>query len=272
MFNNETKVVELDGYTFFYVYDFLPPDVMEDLVRCVEVDTNAEQYDQAWEVRKAKEIFKNEMTAEEWRRWSHVLGVTDDLTKPYLEEKGFWNAYHVRLQYYLQEYLKVAGLSYPTIEWASTWFLRSKNITYTDLEKFHKPYDESGKIYVDKQHHTHLKTHVVGCVYYLKSPSETYGTAVEFNGHKFISPGKENSILFFDPRLPHSRTVPSPELSAYPRHAVITDFKVEEQLGNIQTLITSLRERSVMRRWEKLGIKPDLARLTNLQCNAPVID
>jgi hypothetical protein len=257
MFANETKTVKIGGHTFFYVYDFLPPDVVENLVKCVEVDTNQGKHDQAWEVKRAKELLEKKMNHDQWRSWSSTLGPTDDLTMDFLQEQHFWSFYYVKLQYYVQQYLNAAELQYPDLEWASTWFLRSKNNTAQELAKFHKPYDDTGKIFIDKQHHTHIKTHVVGCVYYLKSPSEHYGTAIEFDNHKFISPGKENSLLIFDPRVPHSRTVPSPELSEYPRHAVVTDFKVKEKFGRLTDIITKMRERSAMRRWNKLSAIED---------------
>jgi len=253
MFNNETKTVRVGNYTFYYVYDFLPPDVVESIVKCVEVDTNQGKHDQAWEVKRAKELLERKMSQEQWRSWSNILGVTDDLSVDFLQKQHFWRFYYVKLQYYVQQYLNIAGLNYPDLEWASTWFLRSKNNTLEELAKFHKPYDDTGKIFVDMHHHTHVKSHVIGCVYYLKSPSELYGTAIEFDEHKFISPGKENSLLIFDPRVPHSRTVPSPEFSDYPRHAVITDFKIQEKLGRLTDIITQMRERSIIRRYEKLG-------------------
>lgn len=254
MFANETKTVKVGNYTFFYVYDFLSPDIVDALVKCVEIDTNQGYHDGAWEVKRASEFIQQEITQDQWRSWSNTLGVTENLSIDFLQKQHFWCFYYVKLQYYVQEYLKAAGLSYPDLEWSSTWFLRSKNNTAEELAKFHKPYDDTGKIYVDKQHHTHEKTHVVGCVYYLKSPSDCYGTAIEFDDNKFISPGRENSLLIFDPRLPHSRTVPAPGFSDYPRHAVITDFQIKENLGRLTGMITQMRERGVIRRWKKSSI------------------
>jgi len=255
MFTNETKAVKVGNYTFYYVYDFLPPDVVENLVRCVEVDTNQGKHDFEDPTRQVEHAKKaiEKINQDQWREWNNVLGPTDQLAAEFLQKQYFWGFYYTKLQYYVQQYLATTGLQYPDLEWASTWFLRSKNSTAQELAKFHKPYDDTGKVFVDKQHHTHLKTHVVGCVYYLKSPSELYGTAVEFDGYKFISPGKENSLLIFDPRVPHSRTVPSPEFSDYPRHAVVTDFRIKEKFGRLSDKITEMRERSATKRWNKLS-------------------
>lgn len=251
MYNNQTKTVKVGGYTFFYVYDFMPPDIVESMVKCVEVDTNNGDHDNAWEIKRSKKYIEG-MSYDAWREWSKMLGVTEDLPMDFLQKQNFWLYYYNKLEYYVNQYIKEGGLEFPGLEWASTWFIRAKDIKQEGFLKFHRPYDESGKIYVDKQHHTHVKTHVIGCVYYLKSPSPDYGTAMEFDGHKFISPGLENSLLIFDPRLPHSRTLPPAELSNYPRHAVITDFKVEERLGNLTSILTEVREAGVVRRWKKL--------------------
>lgn len=251
MYDCKTKAVEIGGYTFYYVYDFMPPDIVETMVKCVEVDTNTADFDNAWEIKKAKKYIEG-ISYEAWREASRTLGVTEDLSMEFLQKQNFWLYYYNKLEYYVKEYIKEGGFNYPGLEWASSWFLRAKDVKQEDLLKFHKPYDDSGKIYVDKQHHTHVKTHVIGCIYYLKSPSPDYGTAIEFDDHKFISPGLENSLLIFDPRLPHSRTLPPAELSNYPRHSVITDFKVEEHLGNLTTALTNIREKGVIRRWKKL--------------------
>lgn len=255
MFNNSTETIRHGSYIFYYVYDFLPQNLVDSLVKCVEVDTNTGVNDEGWEIEYMKEYPSLEMVSEDWRKWSTVLGVTDDLPLDFLKKQDFWDLYHTKLEFYLKKYLEESDQLNLNLEWASTWFLRSKNHSQQELDRFHMPYNESKTIYVDKQNHTHLRTHVVGCVYYLKSPSPDYGTAIELDGKKFISPGRENSILFFDPRIPHSRTLPSPEIGKYPRHTVITDYRIHEPMHVLNNMITKMRERGVTRRWEKLAKK-----------------
>lgn len=248
---SNTKITRVGEACFYHVYNFLSPDLVNSLLKCVE--TNHGDHEDGWEIRNIKQDVREAISQEDWIRWGKTLGHTEDLPYDFLKKQDFWNSYFTKMHYYLAEYLKIANLDYPNIKALTTWFVRAYGYTQVDIDRFHKPYGNSGELYVDKQHHTHPANHVVGCVYYLKTPSEAYGTLIRINDQEFILPGKENSILFFDPRIPHSSVRPSPEIGQkYPRHTVITDFGIDKPFSQVDTLISKIREQGATKRWNKL--------------------
>lgn len=248
---SNTKITRVGEACFYHVYDFLSSDLVNSLLKCVEV--NHGDYEDGWEIRNIKQDVKEAISQEDWSRWGKTLGHTEDLPYDFLKKQDFWNSYFTKMHHYLTEYLKIANLSYPDIKALTTWFVRAYGYTQMDIDRFHKPYGNTGELYVDKQHHTHPANHVVGCVYYLKTPSDAYGTLIKVDDQEFILPGKENSILFFDPRIPHSSVRPSPAIGQkYPRHTVITDFGIDKPFSQMNTLISKIREQGATKRWNKL--------------------
>ena len=248
---SNAKITRVGEACFYHVHDFLPADLVDSLLKCVE--TNHGEYEDGWETRNIKQDTKEAISPEDWARWDKALGHTEDLPYEFLRKQDFWNSYFTKMHHHLAEYLKITNLDYPGIKALTTWFVRAHGHTQKDIDRFHKPYGDSGELYVDKQHHTHPSNHVIGCVYYLKTPSEAYGTLIQLDGQEFILPGKENSILFFDPRIPHSSVRPCPAIGQkYPRHTVITDFGIDKPFSQINALIGRIREQGTTKRWNKL--------------------
>jgi hypothetical protein len=81
--------------------------------------------------------------------------------------------------------------------------------------------------------HQHQNDVKFSIVYYLKNPSEVYGTMFQDGDCEVIIGGKENSLILFDSaNITHKTLSPPPQVSKdTPRYTIAVDFGVENSIN-----------------------------------------